>query len=61
VPLPPARRGSGKAVLLHGASVRWNAYRKRWVMVGVEVMGASMLGEVWYAEADRPRARGPRR
>jgi hypothetical protein len=44
----------GKRVLLHGSSVRWNAYRRRWVMIGVEEFGASTLGEVWYAESERP-------
>ena len=46
---------SGKAVLAHGGSAYWNAYRQRWVMVAVESHGAtSALGEVWYAEADTP-------
>jgi hypothetical protein len=45
---------SGKAVLAHGGSVYWNAYRRRWVMIAVEALGTSFLGEVWYAEADTP-------
>ncbi|MBN1491144.1 MAG: hypothetical protein JXA69_14620 [Phycisphaerae bacterium] len=45
---------TGKAVLAHGASVYWNAWRSRWVMITVEIFGTSMLGEVWYAEADTP-------
>jgi hypothetical protein len=45
---------TGKPVLAHGGSVCWNAYRRRWVMIAVEVMGSSFLGEVWYAEADTP-------
>jgi len=46
---------SGNAVLAHGGSVYWNAYRQRWVMITVESHGAaSALGEVWYAEADTP-------
>lgn len=44
----------GKPVLLHGGSVAWNAYRKKYVMIGSEVFGATMLGEIWYSEADRP-------
>lgn len=45
---------SGKPVALHGASVAWNNYRKKWVLIGVErgdKDAASFLGEVWYAEA----------
>lgn len=45
---------SGAPVLLHRSSVEWNAFRNRWVMIGVELQGASMVGEVWYAEADAP-------
>ncbi len=46
---------SGRAVLAHGGSTYWNAYRERWVMIAVESRGAtSALGEVWYAEADTP-------
>jgi hypothetical protein len=44
----------GKAVALHAASVEFNAYRKKWVLIGVETGGSSMLGEVWYAESARP-------
>jgi len=44
----------GKPVLLHGGSVAWNAYRKKYLMIGSEVFGATMLGEIWYSEADRP-------
>jgi hypothetical protein len=45
---------SGKAVEAHRGSVYWNAYRRRWVMIAVQSMGTSALGEVWYAEADAP-------
>lgn len=45
---------TGKSVRMHGASVAWNGYRRRWVMIGVEIGGTSMLGEVWYAEAAAP-------
>ncbi len=42
-------------VLLHSGTVRWNAYRKRWVLVAGQLFGTrSTLGEVWYAEADHP-------
>ena len=41
--------------MAHGGSVYWNGYRNRWVMITVESYGStSMLGEIWYAEADTP-------
>jgi hypothetical protein len=45
---------SGKAIQLNNSSCEWNDYRKRYVMIASQEMGATMLGEVWYAEADRP-------
>jgi hypothetical protein len=45
---------TGKAVVGHSGSVYWNEYRRRWVMIAVEIGGTSHLGEVWYAEADTP-------
>jgi hypothetical protein len=45
---------TGKAVIAHGGSVAWNPHRRRWVMIAVEIFGSSLLGEVWYAEADTP-------
>ena len=46
---------SGRAVQMHSGSVAWNAYRQRWVLIAVEQFGeSSLLGEVWYAEADEP-------
>ncbi len=44
---------AGKTVAAHRGTVEWNAHRRRWVCVFVEVGGTSFLGEVWYAEADR--------
>jgi hypothetical protein len=42
-------------VLMHAGSVRWNNFRKRWVLIGHQKGGSSShLGEVWYAEADAP-------
>lgn len=43
---------TGKPVRAHGGSVCWNNYRNRWVGIILEVFGSSMLGEIWYAEAD---------
>ncbi len=46
---------SGKPVEIHSGSVRWNPWRKRWILIGVQQGGSSsFLGEVWYAEADSP-------
>jgi hypothetical protein len=48
-------------VVLHSGSVRWNEYRKRWVLVAGQVGGTpSLLGEVWYAEADHPTGPFPK-
>lgn len=42
-------------VQMHNGTVRWNEYRKKWVLIGCQVMGKpSFLGEVWYAEAEEP-------
>ena len=48
---------SGKAVLGHSGNVAWNAYRGQWIMIVQEGWGASMCGEVWFAEA--PSLVGP--
>jgi hypothetical protein len=47
-------RDSGKTVSAHAGSVYWNEFRRRWVMITVENFGTSLLGEIWYAEADSP-------
>lgn len=45
---------TGKEVIAHGGSVYWNDYRKRWVAIFTQIYGTSVLGELWYAEADTP-------
>ncbi len=46
---------TGRAIRAHYGSVRWNEFRKKWVMIFVEQFGKpSFLGEAWYAEADAP-------
>ncbi len=51
----PAEAATGERVTLHRGSVRWNEYRKRWVLIAVQEGGkSSYLGEVWYAEAAAP-------
>ncbi|MCC6679392.1 MAG: hypothetical protein IT445_00670 [Phycisphaeraceae bacterium] len=41
-------------ITMHGGAVSWNEYRHKWIMIGLEVGGSSLLGEVWYSEADQP-------
>ena len=41
-------------VVAHRGSVRWNAFRRRWVMILCQHGGTSLLGEIWYSEADAP-------
>lgn len=45
---------TGQPVQLHGGTIYWNAYRGRWVMIGLQSYGTSMVGEVWFAEAAAP-------
>jgi hypothetical protein len=53
--LRPTDASTGDPIRLHAGSVAWNAYRNKWVMVAHENGGKpSMLGEVWYLEADAP-------
>lgn len=41
------------AVEIQGGTVNWNAYRQKWIMIGVQLGGkSSHLGEVWFWEAD---------
>lgn len=47
----------GKNILIHRASIEWNEHRHRWILIGNEQGSAgtpSLLGEVWYSEADHP-------
>lgn len=48
---------TGKPVQLHNASVQWNAWRRRWILLGVQQGdkdAPSFLGEMWYAESTAP-------
>ena len=45
---------SGKVVQLNSSSCFWNEYRRRYIMIGCEALGATVLGEIWYSEADLP-------
>jgi len=44
-----------KPVQMHSGSIRWNDFRKKWIMIAVQIFGGpSLLGEVWFSEADDP-------
>lgn len=45
---------TGKSILLHGGSVFYNEFRKKWIMIAVENFGTSVLGEIWCSEAAQP-------
>jgi hypothetical protein len=48
---------TGKPVKLHNASIQWNEWRKRWILIGVQEgdkEAPSYLGEMWYAESKAP-------
>ena len=46
---------TGRAIRPHTSSLMWNPHRSAWSLIVLEIGGSSsMLGEVWYAEADRP-------
>jgi hypothetical protein len=49
---------TGEPVQFHNASVQWNPWRKRWILLGVQngfkAKAPSPLGEMWYAESDAP-------
>ncbi len=48
-------RNTGRTIQTHNGSVYWNEHRKRWVLIMGEMFGeSSVLGEVWFAEADKP-------
>jgi hypothetical protein len=45
---------SGTPIMLNSCSYSWNNYRKRYIMIASETLGATVLGEVWYSESHRP-------
>ena len=42
----------GKHIVAHRGSVNWNEHRQKWIAIFTQFGGTSMIGEVWYAEAD---------
>lgn len=47
-------RDTGKTLMPHHGSCYFNQYRGRFILICTELGGTSMLGEIWYAEADLP-------
>ncbi len=50
-----ADTATGRPVRLHRGSIRCNAFRQKWILIGNEedfARNVSYLGEIWYAEAD---------
>lgn len=46
---------NGKALRPHHGHVAWSERRKRWISIFAQQGGeSSYLGEIWYAEAERP-------
>ncbi len=45
---------TGRRVRLQRGSVRWNPWRRRFILIAGEVGGTSHLGEIWYAESTAP-------
>ncbi len=46
--------GTNKPITLHAGTVAWNVHREKYIMIAEQIMGTSMLGEIWYSEADKP-------
>lgn len=45
---------TGADITLAAATVQWNEYRNKWILIGIQSGGNSDLGEVWFAEALAP-------
>lgn len=46
---------TGQSINMHGSSIQWNAWRNKWILIGVQSgkkSDPSALGEVWYSESD---------
>lgn len=44
-----------KLISIYTSSVSYNEFRRKWIMIGGELDGStSMVGEIWYSEADQP-------
>lgn len=48
-------RNTNEKIKPHRGAIAWNEYRKKWISVFSQMGGkTSLLGEIWYAEADAP-------
>lgn len=47
-------KGDNKVLNLQEVTVQYNEHRKAWVLIGLELDGTSMSGEVWFSEAKSP-------
>jgi hypothetical protein len=46
---------SGKNVVVHRGSINYNEYKKKFIMIFVEIFGSpGYLGELWYTESLSP-------
>lgn len=48
---------SGKLVRVHGASIHWNEFRRKFILLALQngdKEDPSLLGEMWYAESESP-------
>jgi hypothetical protein len=45
---------TGEPILINNCSCFWNEFRKRYIMIACQALGATVLGEIWYSEADAP-------
>ncbi len=51
----PRNIDSQRPIEMHAGSIHWNSFRKKWIMIAVQLDGvSSFLGEVWFTEADAP-------
>ena len=47
--------GTGRPIVVHNNScAAWNEHGQKWTNIILQTFGSSMLGEIWYAEADSP-------
>lgn len=46
---------TGEPVSINNCSCFWNDYRKKYVMIACQTLGATVLGEIWYSESDHPQ------
>lgn len=52
--LPTNAETPNERITFHNGSFAWNPYRKKWIVLGGRWLGKdSVLGEVWYTEAEQ--------